>query len=199
MILANFLKGNEINLLDPLICLSDIEVKEIKIFDTSYKSPIYKGIKNKSIIYMSEYLSKKSRKIMQNFYSCDLQSLPFDNETFDYVISSEVFEHVMDPLKGFTEVNRVLKKGGYHIFTIPFNPNSKTIKRVVSQNGKIQYILPKAYHRDPLSISGSLVVTEFGYDLIDRLKEIGFDTNLFLPPVNLNFGRATAFVSRKVL
>ena len=38
--------------------------------------------------------------------------LPFEDKSFDYVLSSGVIHHTPDPYKGFTELNRVLAPGG---------------------------------------------------------------------------------------
>ncbi len=45
--------------------------------------------------------------------------LPFSDNTFDYVVSSEVIEHVPTPLNAITEMHRVLKPGGQLIITTP--------------------------------------------------------------------------------
>jgi len=42
----------------------------------------------------------------------DMKNLPFKDETFDYVISESVFEHLKDPWHYAQEIYRVLKKGG---------------------------------------------------------------------------------------
>jgi ubiquinone/menaquinone biosynthesis C-methylase UbiE len=46
--------------------------------------------------------------------------MPFDNESFDVVISTEVLEHVPNPDAYLMEVKRVLKPGGMFFFTVPF-------------------------------------------------------------------------------
>lgn len=49
------------------------------------------------------------------FKTCDLtkQSIPFEDDTFDFVLFCEVLEHVPAfPLRIFQEINRVLKRGG---------------------------------------------------------------------------------------
>ena len=46
--------------------------------------------------------------------------LPFNDNEFDVVLSSEVMEHVPDPEKFLSEIYRVLRDGGVAIITVPF-------------------------------------------------------------------------------
>jgi ubiquinone/menaquinone biosynthesis C-methylase UbiE len=59
------------------------------------------------------------REIKLNPYT-----LPFDDRTFDVVISDQVFEHVMDYPTTLREIHRVLKPGGafLHIFPARYMP-----------------------------------------------------------------------------
>jgi ubiquinone/menaquinone biosynthesis C-methylase UbiE len=45
------------------------------------------------------------------------ENLPFVDESYDYVISSHVIEHIFDPIAAIKEWLRVIKHGGY-VFTI---------------------------------------------------------------------------------
>ncbi|MHC1704353.1 MAG: class I SAM-dependent methyltransferase [Tenuifilaceae bacterium] len=45
--------------------------------------------------------------------------IPFPDNTFDFVVSSEVIEHVPDPYKAIQELYRVLKPGGTIVLTTP--------------------------------------------------------------------------------
>ncbi|MBN2458145.1 class I SAM-dependent methyltransferase [Candidatus Woesearchaeota archaeon] len=47
------------------------------------------------------------------------KKLPFKDDTFDYVISSEVIEHVEDDRLFLNEIRRVLKPGGLAVITTP--------------------------------------------------------------------------------
>ncbi len=49
----------------------------------------------------------------------DLQHLPFYDNTFDLVISTQVLEHVKDPAQAIIEMHRVLKPGGSLLLTLP--------------------------------------------------------------------------------
>ena len=46
--------------------------------------------------------------------------LPFDDDYFDFIIISEVLEHLNEPYKLMAEIKRVLKDGGYLYITTPF-------------------------------------------------------------------------------
>jgi len=50
----------------------------------------------------------------------DGKILPFEDETFDSVLSNQVFEHVFNPEQFLKEVNRVLKPDGLFLVSVPF-------------------------------------------------------------------------------
>lgn len=49
----------------------------------------------------------------------DITSIPLPDSSQDYILCSEVFEHVPEPLKALKEISRLLKPGGKLIFTAP--------------------------------------------------------------------------------
>jgi len=51
---------------------------------------------------------------------CSIDSLPFENESVDVIITSSVLEHLKDPNKAINEIYRVLKQGGIIYTDIPF-------------------------------------------------------------------------------
>lgn len=50
----------------------------------------------------------------------DGRNIPFPDNTFDHVFSSEVFEHVFNIEEVLSEIKRVLKPGGRLLLTCPF-------------------------------------------------------------------------------
>lgn len=50
----------------------------------------------------------------------DGNKFPLENNSFDSVISNEVFEHVFNPQEHLSEIYRVLKPGGKVLMTVPF-------------------------------------------------------------------------------
>ncbi|MFZ4480308.1 MAG: class I SAM-dependent methyltransferase [Rhodoferax sp.] len=105
----------------------------------------------------------------------DIESLSFPNNSLDLIVSNDVFEHVPNYLQGFQECCRVLRTGGMMIVTIPFHAESnESVCRASLIGGKFQYIHPPAFHGNPVSKDGSLVFTDFGWDLIKEIKMRGF-------------------------
>lgn len=51
---------------------------------------------------------------------CDVEDLNFTSESFDTVISTQVFEHTGNPFSVAREIKKVLKTGGNAIITAPF-------------------------------------------------------------------------------
>jgi len=58
-----------------------------------------------------------------HFMSGDIFKLPFADSSIDILISSEVVEHLPEPLPALKEMQRVLKPGGYAMVTTP-NPRN---------------------------------------------------------------------------
>jgi len=68
---------------------------------------------------MIGHAGRKLKKLNKNNISlikADAQNLPYLDNSFDIVVSTFVFCSVPDPVLGFKEANRVLKKNGRAIF-----------------------------------------------------------------------------------
>ena len=49
----------------------------------------------------------------------DIKNLPFDTETFDLVLATDILEHVDDDLRALRELERVMASGGKLLITVP--------------------------------------------------------------------------------
>lgn len=78
---------------------------------------IYDSLCNSSI-GVDVKTCKHEQKYVDVFASAD--EMPFENETFDSVLCTNVLEHVPNMEKAFSEISRVLKKEGYLIISVPF-------------------------------------------------------------------------------
>jgi ubiquinone/menaquinone biosynthesis C-methylase UbiE len=52
----------------------------------------------------------------------DINSLGFETNSFDYVIATEIFEHLWEPAVAMSELQRVAKKNGWLIVSVPYEP-----------------------------------------------------------------------------
>jgi SAM-dependent methyltransferase len=116
---------------------------------------------------------------VQGYRNESLEHLSFDDRSFDIVITQDVFEHIENPRSAFKEVERVLKPGGSHVFTIPYYPGQLTEARVRIVNGAPVSAHELEYHGNPIDNAGSLVFTRFGSDLKDIVfRESGMRTSI---------------------
>lgn len=105
-----------------------------------------------------------------------LTKLTLNNEQFDYILSFDVFEHIPDYLDAFIECLRCLKTGGHLIFTVPFVAHSEqNIVRAYLREGGVEHLLPPEYHGDPLNSDGCLCFYHFAWNLLEELRQIGFN------------------------
>jgi hypothetical protein len=130
-------------------------------------------------VWGSEYLSpgKVSGSRMLGITHQDVQELSFAPSSFDYVLSFEVLEHVVDYLAAFASFARVLRAGGRLIMTVPFTIDryDTTVRAVMHSDGRIEHFLPIEVHGNPTDpINGALCFRHFGWDVLERLTENGF-------------------------
>lgn len=106
----------------------------------------------------------------------DLTNLSFGSDEFDLVIALDIFEHIPNYPRSFAEIYRVLRPGGWLVFTVPFFHNLETtrIRASVNSDGSITHHLPPEIHGNPISDEGSLCFQNFGWDILDDLREMGF-------------------------
>jgi ubiquinone/menaquinone biosynthesis C-methylase UbiE len=62
---------------------------------------------------------RKRRESRASYIVCSGENLPFKEESFDEVFTSEVFEHLLNPLKAFKSISRVLKHNGELLASTP--------------------------------------------------------------------------------
>lgn len=116
----------------------------------------------------------------------DLTCLSYGDSELDLVLTSDTLEHVPDLPGAMAEIERVLKPGGRHIFTVPVVwDGRKTRQRAVLDGERIVHLYPASYHgvwdeRSP----DRLVFHELGDDALDYLQTPGTDTTVRQHPDN---------------
>ena len=158
--------------------------KQIKVWNTESRGSLQKGFKetfNKNLI-CSEFIANnlKSGEVFKDVLHVDLCSTHFKDEEFDFILSSDVLEHIPNLNSALQETYRVLKKGGSHIFTIPFftHRSSMQIRAFEDNDGNINHLLKPWFHIDPLREEGTLCFRVFTIEILVILEKIGFDVKL---------------------
>jgi len=97
-----------------------------KVLDLGAGTAKYRPILIKNAV---NYIACDVKKNENIDMICDVTNLDFKPESFDTVISTQVFEHVTNPFLVAREIKKVLKTGGYAVITapfiIPFHPDPK--------------------------------------------------------------------------
>ncbi|BAY34692.1 type 11 methyltransferase [Nostoc carneum NIES-2107] len=153
--------------------------QSLTIYNTDVDDAFYQILHHQNSYICSTFSPevKPGTEIRPGVFCQDLENLTFDNESFDVVITEDVFEHVRNHERGLQEVHRILKVGGYHIFTVPCNFDCATIVRVDTSGKEDIHLLPPEYHGD--RIRGQILAYRtFGIDIYELLKNIGFTTKV---------------------
>jgi 2-polyprenyl-3-methyl-5-hydroxy-6-metoxy-1,4-benzoquinol methylase len=106
--------------------LAGIRLKKVKFLDVgcglgySSKEASVKGAKVTGIDIGNKLIEKSKIKVPKaKFIVASASKLPFNNDTFDIVLCTEVIEHVNNQKKTIEEILRVLKNGGLLVITSP--------------------------------------------------------------------------------
>lgn len=167
------------------------------------------------IPFEGSYFLDLSRTAVANLKAIGLKAvlgtakyLPFESEFFDLVVAWDVLEHIEDDEKAFAEITRVLRRGGYFLFSLPLGRDKfgaidkiagherryepKDLENILSRNGfrVVKYRCPFFY-----KYLGKLPFLTF---LVERSYKRPSHTRYFgLPKPAVNaLVRIYAFLSR---
>ena len=123
----------------------------------------------------SQWLPEVERGAFSGGVRCeDVQALTLADSSVDIFVTQDVFEHVLEPERGFAEVARVLRPGGAHVFTVPVYQRASThVRAEPDGEGGIRHVDEPDYHVNPVDPAGSLVVREWGLDLPEVVDAAG--------------------------
>ena len=160
-------------------CLAELceeeHFRSLKIYEPGVIGPFRNVLGGLRGYRQSAFWSEVKPGAWKDGLQCqNLTKLTYRDEEFDLVLSSDVFEHVRRPFEGFREVNRVLKVGGVHVFSIPVrNPIVKAIlSRVDTWGMRDVPIVAERFHGAPHG-GRSLVYTDFGEEMKEILTSYG--------------------------
>ena len=82
-----------------------------KPYEKYFKSSEYIGLEIETTVH---------REVSKADFFYDGTKFPFNNNEFDSIVTNQVFEHVFNADSFLNEINRVLKKNGILLLTVPF-------------------------------------------------------------------------------
>jgi SAM-dependent methyltransferase len=157
--------------------------RSLRIYNTEARGALHEALKQIDGYYCSEYFGPefKPGELIGDVPHQDLMNLSLPDDSVDVVLSSDVFEHIPFPYKAHSEMFRILRSNGRHIFTVPFYQEEflDEERASLSKNGQVHFHKEPQYHSDPLRAQGTLVYTIFSLEMLCRLRRIGFATRFY--------------------
>lgn len=156
----------------------------LRIYTAEANSALFQAMQRliaPDLLYYSEYFGEnyKSGEIVNGLMHQDLQATSFADESFDIILTSDVFEHMPDVVRAEKEVARILKKGGVYCFTVPlvFDCAEDEILAELTGNNTIRFLTTPQYHVDPVRpTEGALVYRHFACAALQaRFTALGCD------------------------
>lgn len=171
--------------------------KDLIVHESSPASNTF--FKNSCVNYSSSFYNLELLEggIYDSSYNLNLENLYlFEDNSFDLFITQDVFEHVYQPDIAFREIQRVLKPGGAHIFTVPRSALWKNTKfRIKLDNKEIIYIEEPIYHLG-LTGTNSLVTIDYGQDF-EKVFYDWTNTTLDTNSIIVNDRTIEVFIQKK--
>lgn len=91
-----------------------------RILDVGCGDKPYQHLFNSSEYIGLEIDSEGNRENKKADYFYDGYTFPFETDVFTAVVCNQVLEHVFDPIRFLSEINRCLKPGGKLLLSVPF-------------------------------------------------------------------------------
>lgn len=103
-------------------------------------------------------------------FRADVTKLPLRSDSVDAIICIHVLEHVDDDRAAMQELFRVLRRGGWALFTVPVRMDQKTYEdRSITTPQERKLAFGETSH-----------VRYYGSDFSDRLAAVGFEVTIDL-------------------
>jgi len=133
----------------------------LKVLHFAPEQAFYKRFKHqKNLNYTTTDLNSPLADV-----KADICNLPFEDNSFDFILCNHVLEHILDDKKAMQELYRILKPGGTGIFQIPQDLNrEKTFEDNSITDPKERAKIFGQYDH----------VRVYGRDYFDKLRDVGF-------------------------
>lgn len=157
---------------------------KIKFLHIAPEEQLYQFLyKNPCIDYIAGDKRMPGYYYPQGVVDIDILKLPYEDQSFDFVMCSHVLEHIKDDRTAITELNRVLKSGGLGIIQVPIDENLDiTDEETFDENLTPDERFVRFGQYDHVKL--------YGKDFFDRLRMGGFmvEQILFSENICLRYG-----------
>lgn len=135
--------------------------ENLKVLHFAPEQAFYKRLKNLiNLDYTTTDLNSPLADV-----KADICNLPFNDNSFDFILCNHVLEHIPDDTQAMQELHRILKPGGTGIFQIPQDlSREKTFEDNSITNRKERAKIFGQYDH----------VRVYGRDYFDKLRSVGF-------------------------
>jgi len=183
------------------------EIGQGKVLDIGCGKCELKKYLNEAVEYIGIDLSKTQKCVIK--HNLNKGTLPFRSGEFDYVICSEVLEHLFEPQKILKEIARCLKVDGAAIISLPNEHNfwlrikfflgiENDLWVPFKQDGKQHLHLPNVKQARDFISSQFKIVKEIPTWTMGQHLNFLVPVFLFLCKIHPNlFARAVIFVCKK--
>lgn len=153
------------------------------IYLTEQVTPLFRALRKRfPSASGSEYVDAGRRSGDRVFWRLrrvqheDATCLSFADASKAAVLSFDVLEHIPDYRAALREFARVLRPDGLLLLTAPFLVDAPLTRIRARQEagGEITHLLPPIHHGNPMNGAGVLCYQEFGWDLLNEMRQAGF-------------------------
>lgn len=151
---------------------------EVRILDTDAHSRISRRLADCPGVTRSLFYPDRANgeSLGERLVNVDLEAMPFDDGSFDVVITSEVMEHVRHVDVAHREIARCLSPRGVYLFTVPYDDSLDETLRLIDPVTDVPLLLPMHIHGDPgMREAGIKSYRVFGADIGAHLRAWGLE------------------------
>ena len=152
---------------------------DLRILDTDANGRIARRLAHRPGVFTSLYRPELpvGELLGDGVVNVDLEQIPFEDDRFDVILTTEVMEHVRFVDRAHREIARTLAPGGRYVFTVPYDESLERTWRLIDPETDEFLVHPPHMHGDlGMRDEGIKSYRVFGRDIVEELGTFGLDT-----------------------